>query len=75
MGKEVVHAERCMQEEPDHAGRGKNASAGVGFPRHSDQSTSGMNWRNILKYTVFLGVGVLLFSLAFSLVEDKEALW
>jgi uncharacterized membrane protein YbhN (UPF0104 family) len=34
-----------------------------------------MNWRNILKYTVFLGVGVLLFSLAFSLVDDKEALW
>ena len=34
-----------------------------------------MNWKNLLKYTVFLGVGVLLFSLAFSLVDDKEALW
>ena len=34
-----------------------------------------MNLKKILTYTLFLGVGVVLFSLAFSLVDDKEALW
>jgi hypothetical protein len=34
-----------------------------------------MNWRKTIAYAVFLGIGVLLFSLAFSLVDDKDALW
>ena len=34
-----------------------------------------MNLKNIVTYAVFLGIGILLFYLAFSLVDDKEALW
>lgn len=34
-----------------------------------------MNWKNLIKYVIFTGIGVALFSMAFSMVEDKDALW
>ena len=34
-----------------------------------------MNLRKIIAYVAFLGIGVLLFYMAFSMVEDREALW
>lgn len=34
-----------------------------------------MNWRKTLTYLISLGIGVLLFYLAFSLVDDRDALW
>ena len=34
-----------------------------------------MNVRKILTYVVFLGIGVFLFWMAFSMVDDREALW
>ena len=34
-----------------------------------------MNFRKVLMYLGFLGIGVLLFYMAFSMVEDREALW
>jgi uncharacterized protein (TIRG00374 family) len=34
-----------------------------------------MNLRKIIAYVAFLGIGVLLFYMAFSMVDDREALW
>ena len=34
-----------------------------------------MSFRKVLMYLGFLGIGVLLFYMAFSMVEDREALW
>ena len=34
-----------------------------------------MNVKQVLTYVVSLGIGVVLFYLAFSFIDDKDALW